>query len=61
MTDKPPAHPPRQARHPGRGQVAPQRRQVDYERSQHDLTMRRPPEPISTANHTLQPHGPENT
>lgn len=55
MADKPPPHPPHQARHPGRGKVAPDKRQ-HYQGEQHARTMKRPTEPLHIAKHCLQPH-----
>ena len=58
MTNKPPPHPPRQAKHPGRGQIAPHRRKITFEQEHHARAMRRPNEPVETARHSLLPHTP---
>jgi hypothetical protein len=55
MTDKPAPHPPRQAKHPGRGKVAPHQRNT-FQQEQHAKAMKRRAEPLMIARHCLKPH-----
>jgi hypothetical protein len=55
MTNKPPAHPPRQAKHPGRGMVKPHQRST-FQQAQHEHAMKRRAEPLMIARHFLHPH-----
>lgn len=55
MADKPPAHPARQAKHPGRGKVAPHKRHT-HQQEHHDHAMKRRAEPLLIAKHYLRPH-----
>jgi hypothetical protein len=55
MTEKPPPHPPHQAKHPGRGKVAPHKR-ATFQQEQHAKAMRRPAEQLHLAKHVLLPH-----
>jgi hypothetical protein len=52
---KPPAHPPHQAKHPGRGKVKPHQRST-FQQEQHQKAMQRRSEPLSIARHHLKPH-----
>lgn len=54
MSDKPPAHPPHQPVHPGRGKVAPDKHH--HQSEQHARAMKRPPETLHLAKHVLLPH-----
>lgn len=55
MTDKPSAHPPREAKHPGRGAVKPHQRDTAQQKH-HEKTMHRRAEPLRIARHHLKPH-----
>ena len=46
-----PAHPPIQAKHPGRKPIAPHKQEKD-----HEATMKRPAEKLHLARHFLHPH-----
>ena len=59
MPDKPAPHPPRQARHPGRGKVNPHKRNT-FQQEAHAKAMKRPFEPLSIARHSLKPHTPRS-
>lgn len=54
---KPPAHPARQAKHPGRGPVKPHQRNT-HQQAQHEHAMKRRAEPLMIARHYLKPHPP---
>ena len=51
MTDKPPPHPPRQARHPGKHAV-----KHHHQQDHHNKVMKRKAEPLLIARHYLKPH-----
>lgn len=56
MTDpKPPPHPPRTAKHPGRGKVSPHKHK-NFQQEQHDKAMKRRSEPLHIAKHSLRGH-----
>jgi hypothetical protein len=55
MTNKPPPHPPHQAKHPGRGKVKPHQR-ATFQQEQHEVAMKRRSEPLMIARHHLKPH-----
>ena len=53
--NKPPAHPQRQAKHPGRGKVGPHKRN-SHQAEEHARAMKRKAEPLRIARHFLKPH-----
>lgn len=60
MTDetpaiKPPPHPQRVAKFPGRGRVSPHKRNT-WQQEHHDKTMKRKAEPLHIAKHSLKGH-----
>ena len=54
MADKPPPHPPQQAKHPGRPRISPH-----AQARHHQKTMRRPNEKLHLARHGLHGHTPK--
>lgn len=50
---KPPAHPPHQAKHPGRGKLNPHER-TSHQQEAHAKAMKRPSEALSIARHSLK-------
>jgi hypothetical protein len=52
---KPPPHPPRQAKFPGRSMAAPHRKKLNFQTDAHAKAMKRAPEVLHLAKHYL--HG----